>query len=86
MDFKNISDLLDKYKNILPSDRIIKDALVSVSSGFGIELKKENIKISRGVVYINSDFITKSKIFVNKIEIMKGLKEVLGKKTPKDII
>lgn len=86
MDFKNISDLLDKYKNILPSDRIIKDALVSVSSGFGIELKKENIKISHGVVYINSDFITKSKIFVNKIEIMKGLKEVLGKKTPKDII
>lgn len=86
MDFKNISDLLDKYKNILPSDRIIKNALVSVSSGFGIELKKENIKISRGVVYINSDFITKSKIFVNKIEIMKGLKEVLGKKTPKDII
>ncbi|MEK7652771.1 MAG: hypothetical protein AAB334_02390 [Patescibacteria group bacterium] len=86
MDFKNISTLLEKYKNILPSDRIIKDALIFVSSNFGIKLEKENIKISRGMVYINSDFTTKSKIFVNKTEIMKGLKEILGKKTPKDII
>ncbi|TSD03167.1 MAG: hypothetical protein Athens071416_228 [Parcubacteria group bacterium Athens0714_16] len=86
MDFKNISVLLEKYKNILPGDGVVKDALISVLSIFGIELKKENIKISRGLVYINCDFTTKSKIFVNKIEIMRSLREVLGKKTPVDII
>jgi len=86
MNLKNTSDLLDKYKNILPSDGVIRDALISVSSGFDIELKKENIKISRGVIYINSDFTTKSKVFVNKTEIIKGLKNILGKKTPKDIM
>lgn len=86
MDFKNISILLEKYKNILPGDKTIKDALISVVSGFGIEIKKENIKISREMIYINSDFTTKSKIFVNKIEIMKGLREILGKKTPRDVI
>lgn len=86
MDFKILSDLLKKYKDILPSDKIIKDALISVLFEFGIELKKENIKISRGIVYIRSDFTTKSKIFMNKIEIMKSIKKILGKKTPKDII
>lgn len=86
MNFKKISDLLNKYREILPSDKIIKDAIIYVSSNFGIDLKKENIKISRDVVYINSDFITKSKLFVNKIEIMRELKNILSKKTPKDIV
>ncbi|MFA5838723.1 MAG: hypothetical protein WC849_02190 [Candidatus Paceibacterota bacterium] len=86
MDFKKISDLLNKYREILPSDKITKDAVIYVSSNFGVDLKKENIKISRGIIYINSDFITKSKLFVNKIEIMNGLKNILGKKTPRDII
>lgn len=86
MDFKKISELLSRYKDILPSDKIIKDAVIYVSSNFGVDLKKENIKISRGVVYINSDFITKSKLFVNKIGIMRELKNILGKKTPTDII
>ena len=86
MDFKKVSDLLNKYREILPSDKIIKDAVIYVSSSFDINLKKENIKVGRGIVYINSDFITKSKIFVNKAEILMELKNILRKKTPRDII
>lgn len=86
MDFKKISELLNKYKDIIPSEKTIKEAIISVFSKFGVDLKKENIKMNRDVVYINSDFTTKSKLFVNKLEIMRELKNVLGKKTPKDII
>jgi len=86
MSFKNISDLLIKYSNFLPQDRIIKDAIICVSSNFGIDLKKEEIEIKHGVVYLKTDFTTKSKIFVNKTNIMIELKKILTKKTPKDIV
>jgi len=83
---KNIFELLDKYKNIVPNDRFVSDAFLEILNEFGIKIEKKDFKINDGVIRLKSNSKIRNRVFLNKEKILQKLKERLGKKSPGDII
>ena len=83
---KSLSDLLSKYKDLIPTDSLIKEAVVEVMDKmFDVKLDKKDITVSRGVIYLKTSNTVKMEILIHKREIMKKLEEILVKNPPKDI-
>ncbi len=81
-----IKDLLAKYQNILFTEEVKKGAIKSIIYQIiGIEIKSEDIKITKGTVYLNIKPIYKNEIFLKREKIFTKLEEILGKKSPEDI-
>ncbi len=82
-----IKDLLLKFSNILLKEEVKKDLIrETISDIINFQIQKEDIKIKKGVVYLNIKPIYKNEIFLKKDQIFNKLKELLNKKTPEKII
>lgn len=55
----------------------------TISQVINLPIKKEEVKIKKGIIYLNIKPIYKNEIFLKQDEIFKKLKEALGKKSPK---
>jgi len=81
-----LSDLLSKYKNLIPTDSLKKEAVIEViSKCFGIDLEKKDISISNNIIYLKTSTKLKAEVFMHKINILRALKEILKQNTPSDI-
>ncbi|MFQ5661677.1 MAG: hypothetical protein ACE5F2_00280 [Candidatus Paceibacteria bacterium] len=70
----NIGNFLEKFKNITPPDKFVKDVLIGVVKDVvNIEIEKENIDVRNGTIFISADPIIKNEIFLKKSEIMQNL-------------
>lgn len=84
----NIGNFLEKFKNITPPDKFVKEVLIDVVKDIvDIEIEKDNIDVRNGTIFISVDPIIKNEIFLKKSEVMENLKEKLKiyKKTIKEI-
>jgi len=82
-----IKDLLLRFQNILLSEEIKKESIRNIiSEVINFQIKKEDIKIKNGIVYLNIKPIYKNEILFKKDKIFSKLEEVLGKKFPQHII
>ncbi|MCX6713055.1 MAG: hypothetical protein NTY66_02505 [Candidatus Vogelbacteria bacterium] len=83
---KSCADLLAKYQNLKPTDSIKKEAAIEVINKlFDLKLEKKELSIGNNIIRINSSTKLKSEVFIHKAEIMRSLREILGKECPKDI-
>ena len=81
-----IKDLLLRFSGILLSEEIKKEAVRNViSKTIRMPIKKEDIKIKNGTIYLNIKSIYKNEIFLKRDKIFSLLKEALGRKSPQDI-
>lgn len=81
-----LKDLLLNFRNILLTEDFRKDLIIKViHSVAGIQLKREDIKIKNGVLYLNTKPIYKNEIFIKQKEVLSVLKQELGKKSPFEI-
>ena len=78
-----IKDLLLKFHNVLLGEEIKKETIRDIlSKAINYEIKREDIKIKKGVIYLNIKPIYKNEIFLKKDEIFTELKNLLDKKAP----
>ena len=82
-----IKDLLLKFQNLLISEEVKKESIRNIiSEVINLQIKTEDIKIKNGTVYLNIKPIYKNEIFLKKDRIFLKLKEILGKKSPSNIL
>lgn len=84
----NIGNFLEKFKNITPPDKFVKDVLISVvKETTNIDIEKDNIDVRNGTIFISVDPIIKNEIFLKKGEVLENLREKLKvyKKTIRDL-
>jgi len=80
-----IKDLLLKFNNLLVSENLKIEAIKKVLFEIiNLEIKNEDIKIKKGIVYLNIKPTYKSEIFLKKDKITSELEKILGKKAPQD--
>lgn len=81
-----IKDLLSRFNNILSSGEGKAESVRKViSETIKVEIKKEDIEIKNGTVYLNIKPIYKNEILLKQDRILSRLEEVLGDRTPRDI-
>ena len=82
-----IKDLLLKFGNILLKEELKKEIIrETISKAINFEIKPKDLKIKKGIIYLNIKPIYKNEIFFKKEEIFKKLEESLGKKSPEKIM
>jgi len=82
----SLSDLLSKYKNIVPTDSLKKEAVIEViDKMFDLKLEKKDVSVSNNIIYLKCSTKLKSEIFIHKTEILKKLSDILSREAPKDI-
>lgn len=80
MHFNNITKLLDRFRHLEPSDSHIKKAFTDiVFERFGETLPEKNIRVMRGVIYLNTHPTLKSELHMRKNELLDELNEKIGK-------
>ncbi len=81
-----IKDLLSNFSNILLKEEIKKDSIRDIiSQAINLKIKREDIEIKNGTIYLNIKPIYKNEIFLKQEEILLKLKEVFNKKSPQNI-
>lgn len=81
----NISQFLEKFKNITPPDKFVKEIFISVvKDTSGIALEAGDLDVRNGVIFISTNPIVKNEIFLKKREILQNLSKEL-KQYKKDI-
>ena len=82
-----IKDLLLKFGNILLKEELKKELIrETISKAIGYEIKSEDVKIKKGVIYLNIKPIYKNEIYLKRDEIFNELKNLLDKKAPEKFI
>lgn len=82
-----IKDLLLKFNNLLFSEEVKKNSIISViNETIGLNLESKDIKIKNNIIYLNIKPIYKNEIFIKKDLIFSKLNNILGKKTPIKIV
>ena len=72
----NISQYLEKFKNIGQGERQIKEVIVlCIKNIVGIEIEGKNIIIKNGEVIIKASPAIKNAIYIKKEDILQRLKE-----------
>ena len=85
---KNISSFLNKFTNLTPPKRFVKEVFINTAASItGITLKKEEIEIRGSILFITTNSITKNELFLKKDILLQKLNEKLEgyKKVIKDI-
>lgn len=85
---KNIGELFARFKNFVPPEKILKKTIVGeIKDATGIELSLDEIEIAKGIVRIKTaSAAKKTNILIKKETIMQRLFQVLGQKSPRDLI
>ena len=82
-----IKDLLLRFGNILLKEESKKELIrETISKAINYNIKSEDIKIKKGVIYLNIKPIYKNEIYLKKDEIFQELKELLSQKAPEKFI
>lgn len=87
--FKNLSSFLEKFANIAPPERFVKEIFIRVVFEITkVSLKEEEIKISEKNIFLSSHPTKKSEIFLQKPILLKKINKELSpfKKTIQDIL
>lgn len=81
-----IKDLLSRFTKILLKEEFKKDAIAQIiGEVIDLKIKKEDIAIKNGIIYLNIKPIYKNEIFLKQEKIFSKLKEVFNDKTPSNI-
>lgn len=82
-----IKDLLFKFGDLLYKEELKKELIREIiSKAINLEIKPEDMKIKKGIIYLNIKPIYKNEIFIKRDEIFSKLEEQLNQKSPKKII
>jgi len=82
MNFKRIENLLEKFRNFIPPDLIVKRNLITIlKNDFNININKEDIFFNKktGVVRLNINSVKKTYILLNKENLLKKINNNLIK-------
>jgi hypothetical protein len=84
---KNLSSFFNKFKNFIPPEFLYKDEIINIiSKVVKVTLTRKEIEINKNLVRVKTIPIKRNTIFLKKNEILKELKEILGDRSPKDIV
>jgi len=79
MAITKLEHLLSKYAKIQPKGRFIKKTCIKViNKTLDVSLGLKDVSYTNGVLYIKTHGALKNEIFLQKNEILKGVKEILG--------
>jgi hypothetical protein len=82
----NVSSFLEKFKEILGADQLLKDAVSKVLFDiFSIKIDPKNIDFKNGVISIKTNPAFKSEIFMKKVFILEEIRKSSGNKNIKDL-
>ena len=82
----NIGDFLKKFKNLVPHEKKVKDALVQVvQKETGILLSRESISFNNNIIFVNTVPTVKNELFMRKQCILSEMKKVMGENSPRDM-
>lgn len=82
-----IKDLLNKFNNLLISNEIKKNLIVTaIFEATNVKIKTDQIEIKNGKIFLKIKPIYKNEIFLKQDEIFLKLKKVLGKNISPKII
>ncbi len=77
----NISQYLEKFKNIGGAERFLKETLIFlINKEVGVEVRPEDIILKNGEVIIKVSPAIKNAIFIKKEKIIKKIEEKFGRK------
>ena len=77
----NISQYLEKFKNIGGAERFLKETLIFlINKEVGVEVRPENIILKNGEAIIKVSPAIKNAIFIKKEKIIKKIEEKIGRK------
>lgn len=86
MSLQKIEKFLDRFKNIIPTDRAIKQAAVAaVYDSLKVTIPTESVVYHNRTLYFKTSPALKGEIFIHKKKILDYLKKTLGKDTPHNI-
>lgn len=78
MDYNHITSFLEKFKKILFQKEEIKEiVLKTISFEVSHEIKKEDLKIKNGYIFIQGSPMLRGEILMHKEQILIKLKTVL---------
>jgi len=85
--WKNIGNFLERFANLKPSKKLIKEESAKIIGGIlNIEIKPDNFEERDGVLYLKIENpALKNEIFLKKNQILDAFKEGLGKNAPRDL-
>jgi len=82
----NIGDYLKKFIGISPPNDFIKEKVISiVGDKVGVFLNKKDIDVNQNTVFIKTNPVVRSEIYIKKTLILDSLKQELGDKSPNNI-
>lgn len=71
-----ISQLLDRFKNITNSEKIKKQLIIDIFNKNKIPININQISISRNTIFLKVNPIIKTEAFLKKEEIIRQIKEI----------
>lgn len=74
-----LNSFLEKFKKILNKSQFQKDLIIEVlNKEFNRGFKKDDIKIQKGIVYINESPLVKNEILIRKQKLITNIKSQSG--------
>ncbi len=70
---RNFSGFLRKYASLLPSPRLLKEALGATLLSFGMELPIERVRLEGKVLHVLAGSPVKHYLLTHKKEVLKAL-------------
>lgn len=68
----NIDKFLQKFSNTIKNNNDFKESFCKfIKNKTSVDLKKEEIELKNGILFIKSSSLVKNSIFMNKNEILK---------------
>ncbi|MHB8651907.1 MAG: hypothetical protein ACYC8S_02115 [Minisyncoccota bacterium] len=87
MSLQKIEKFLERFRNIVPTDRAVKQAAVAaVYDSLKITIPTESVVYHNQTLYFKTSPALKGEIFIHKKKILEYLKNSLGKDTPQNIL
>jgi hypothetical protein len=81
-----IKDLLSRFNHILLSEEAKKETTRKIiEEAIRVEIKKEDLKVKNGTIYLNIKPIYKNEILIKQEYILLELEKAFGVRAPKDL-
>jgi hypothetical protein len=82
----SISSLLKKFTSITPPDESVRKEVVRIlESQYRISLDMKDVRVQKGVVYLETSPLIKTEVVMRKEELLSLLQKSLGNSAPRDI-
>jgi hypothetical protein len=81
MSLNNIKGLLERFRDIEPTDRRIKRAFqAAIKAILDIDIEPADITVSRDIVFLKTHPVVRSEIMLKKKEVLRMMSAELGPK------